>query len=80
MKPVDDKVVDSIQSKGRGSQCEPELVAHPDLPSDQSASLEESGLLQLVTTVRKLGNVLGDGNKTFIDKEKKVAKKLRYWE
>ncbi len=48
--------------------------------SDQSASLEESGLLQLVSTVRKLGNVLGDGNKTFIDKEKNVAKKLRYWE
>ena len=48
--------------------------------SDQSASLEESGLLQLVSTVRKLGNVLGDGNKIFIDKEKKVAKKLRYWE
>ena len=48
--------------------------------SDQSASLEESGLLQLVNTVRKIDSVLGDGIKTFIDKEKIVAKKLRYWE
>ncbi len=48
--------------------------------SDQSASLEESGLLQLVNTVRKIDSVLGDGTKTFIDKEKIVAKKLRYWE
>ena len=48
--------------------------------SDQSASLEESGLLQLITTVRKLKFVMGDGVKTFIDEEKKVAKKLRYWE
>jgi len=48
--------------------------------SDQSASLEESGLLQLITTVRKLKFVMGDGVKTFMDEEKKVAKKLRYWE
>ena len=48
--------------------------------SDQSASLEERGLLQLITTVRKLKFVMGDGVKTFIDEEKKVAKKLRYWE
>lgn len=48
--------------------------------SDQSASLEESGLLQLVRTIRKLTSVMGDGIKTFIDEEKKVAKKLRYWE
>tara|TARA_A100001011_G_scaffold336814_1_gene366589 strand:- start:8136 stop:8969 length:834 start_codon:yes stop_codon:yes gene_type:complete len=48
--------------------------------SDQSASLEESGLLQLVRTIRKLTLVMGDGIKTFIDEEKKVAKKLRYWE
>ena len=48
--------------------------------SDQSASLEENGLLQLVRTIRKLTLVLGDGVKTFIDEEKKVAKKLRYLE
>jgi len=48
--------------------------------SDQSASLEESGLLQLIKTVRKLKFVMGDGVKTFIDEEKKIAKKLRYWE
>ena len=48
--------------------------------SDQSASLEESGLLQLVNTVRKLKLILGNGKKTFLEEEKKVAKKLRYWE
>ena len=48
--------------------------------SDQSASLEESGLLQLVRTVRKLKLILGNGKKTFLEEEKKVAKKLRYWE
>ena len=48
--------------------------------SDQSASLEESGLTQLVGSIRKLNLVLGSGEKTFIEAEKKVAKKLRYWE
>ena len=42
--------------------------------SDQSASLEENGLLQLVRTIRKLTLVLGDGVKTFIDEEKRLQK------
>ena len=48
--------------------------------SDQAASLEESGLTQLVGSIRKLNLVLGSGKKTFIEEEKKIAKKLRYWE
>ena len=47
--------------------------------SDQSASLEEPGLNQLVSSIRKLNDVMGDGKKKFLDEEKPVAKKLRYW-
>ena len=48
--------------------------------SDQSASLEENGLDQLVSTVRKVPIVIGDVDKKMFDCEKEVAKKLRYWE
>jgi N-acetylneuraminate synthase len=48
--------------------------------SDQSASLEENGLSQLVNAVRKVKFILGNGKKIFLEEEKKVAKKLRYWE
>jgi len=47
--------------------------------SDQAASLESSGLKNLVDMVRKLPVVLGDGVKLITDEEKKIAKKLRYW-
>ena len=48
--------------------------------SDQSASLEESGLRQLVSSVRKIPVVMGDGVKRWVDGEREVAAKLRYWE
>ena len=48
--------------------------------SDQPASLEEIGLSALVSSVRKIKLILGNGEKTFLEEEKKVAKKLRYWE
>jgi N-acetylneuraminate synthase len=48
--------------------------------SDQSASLESAGLLSLVSTIRKISECVGDGEKRVIDAEKEVAKKLRYWE
>lgn len=48
--------------------------------SDQSASLEEIGLSQLVSTVRKIPIVIGSEDKKMFDCEKEVAKKLRYWE
>ena len=47
--------------------------------SDQAASLESSGLKNLVDMIRKLPVVLGDGVKLITDEEKKIAKKLRYW-
>ncbi len=47
--------------------------------SDQSASLELSGLLQLVGMIRKIPKCLGNGKVEIIDKEKPIAKKLRYW-
>ena len=48
--------------------------------SDQSASLESAGLLNLVSTIRKISECVGNGEKQVMDAEKEVAKKLRYWE
>ena len=48
--------------------------------SDQSASLEERGLKELVSIVRKIPTVIGGGEKKILDCETNVAKKLRYWE
>ena len=48
--------------------------------SDQSASLEITGLRNLVDVIRKVPIVLGDGKKVITDQEKIIAKKLRYWE
>ncbi len=48
--------------------------------SDQAASLEYAGLKNLISTIRKLNYILGDGEKEITNKEHAVAKKLRYWE
>lgn len=48
--------------------------------SDQAASLEENGLRQLVTTIRKIPSMLGSGVKDWAPGEREVAAKLRYWE
>ena len=45
--------------------------------SDQSASVEPSGLRQLVGGVRKIIEAMGDGEKRVIDAEIPIAKKLR---
>ncbi|QNJ13129.1 N/N'-diacetyllegionaminate synthase [Synechococcus sp. A18-46.1] len=45
--------------------------------SDQSASIEPSGLMQLVGGVRKIEKALGDGNKRIIADELPIASKLR---
>lgn len=47
--------------------------------SDQAASLEMSGLQNMVSQIRKVPGILGDGVKTITDKEHQVAGKLRYW-
>jgi N-acetylneuraminate synthase len=48
--------------------------------SDQAASLEVPGLRQLVSILRKLPGMLGDGVKRWAPGERDVARKLRYWE
>jgi N-acetylneuraminate synthase len=45
--------------------------------SDQSASIEPSGLRQLVGAVRKIEKAMGDGVKRIIDAEVPIADKLR---
>ena len=45
--------------------------------SDQAASLEPSGIISLVQSIRKAEKALGSGIKDFSDKELEVARKLR---
>ena len=47
--------------------------------SDQSASLEIAGLLNMVGAIRKIPDCVGDGEKVVSEAEKGVAAKLRYW-
>jgi N-acetylneuraminate synthase len=47
--------------------------------SDQAASLELTGLLNLLGAVRKIPNCVGDGVKRILPAEEAVADKLRYW-
>jgi len=48
--------------------------------SDQSASLENKGLVELVNIVRKIPVIIGSREKKIFECETQVAKKLRYWE
>ena len=45
--------------------------------SDQPASIEPSGLRQLVGSIRKIEKAMGTGEKKVIDAEIPIAKKLR---
>ena len=47
--------------------------------SDQAASLELPGLLNLLGSIRKIPESIGDGVKRILPAEETVAKKLRYW-
>ena len=48
--------------------------------SDQSASLGENGLKQLVSSINRISPMMGNGSKDWAPGEREVAKKLRYWE
>lgn len=47
--------------------------------TDQSASLEEKGMENLSSLLKKIPLTLGDGKKRFLAQEKKASKKMRYW-
>lgn len=47
--------------------------------SDQSASVEENGLRQVVSAARKVPLLWGSGKKSYASGEREVAAKLRYW-
>lgn len=47
--------------------------------TDQSASLEESGIRQLISLLEKSRLILGNGEKRFLESERKAADNLRYW-
>lgn len=48
--------------------------------SDQAASLEPDGLRRLVRDIRNIPVMTGDGEKIFLDAERPIAEKLRYFE
>lgn len=48
--------------------------------SDQSASLAENGLKQLVSSVNRIPSMMGNGIKEWAPGEQEVSEKLRYWE
>jgi len=47
--------------------------------TDQAASVERRGLMELVTVVRKIPIVLGVPKKKLLEAEIPIAKKMRYW-
>jgi N-acetylneuraminate synthase len=47
--------------------------------TDQSASLEANGILQLSNALKRIPKIIGNPEKKFIDSEIKAAKNLRYW-
>jgi sialic acid synthase SpsE len=47
--------------------------------TDQSASLSEVGLRELVTSLKRLPEMLGDGVKKIEEGEDKVSQRLRWW-
>jgi N-acetylneuraminate synthase len=48
--------------------------------SDQAASLEKGDLENLMAEIRRVQEILGDGEKRISEKEMAIAKKLRYFE
>lgn len=48
--------------------------------TDQSASLSEDGIKNLVSVIEKLPQTLGSGKKVFTLDEQTISKKFRYWE
>lgn len=47
--------------------------------TDQSASLEENGMISLVSQIRKLDKIIGDGKKKFLRSEKNKLSENKYW-
>ena len=47
--------------------------------TDQAASLSENGIETLTTLLNKIPSTLGTGKKKFLEEEKKISKKMRYW-
>ena len=47
--------------------------------TDQSSSLEESGIKTLTSTLQKYPIMFGDGKKVLDLKEKKLLQKFKYW-
>lgn len=48
--------------------------------SDQAASINEKELTLMMQQIKAVPEILGDGMKTFSEKEQGIAKKLRYFE
>lgn len=47
--------------------------------TDQAASLSEEGIKHLTDVISKIPNIYGKPTKKYLDEEKLMAKKMRYW-
>jgi N-acetylneuraminate synthase len=47
--------------------------------TDQAASLSSEGMNTLSDILKKIPKTIGNGKKIFLNEEKKIAKKMRYW-
>jgi N-acetylneuraminate synthase len=57
------------------------ITLNRNLPgSDQAASLGKPGMIKVAEFAEEIEVCMGDGNKTFSEAEREVARKLRYWE
>lgn len=48
--------------------------------TDQASSLSRDGITVLIDILKKIPRTIGNGKKIFLNDEKKVAQKMRYWE
>jgi sialic acid synthase SpsE len=48
--------------------------------TDQAASLSSEGMTALSDILKKIPKTIGNGKKIYLNNEKKVAQKMRYWE
>ena len=47
--------------------------------TDQAASLSEEGIRNLMTIIKKIPDMIGDGAKKINKVEKQMLKKFKYW-
>ena len=47
--------------------------------TDQAASLEKKGMIELISVIKKVNTCMGNGKKKFLPDERKKLKENKYW-